>query len=161
MLDNNHIPSNIRFLRAIAGLSQEQLAKEVNLNRGNITSYERGVAKPAIETLKRIADFFNIDLMHVIQTDLTKNIGLIQNGQPLNHSQNNHTSAKTINETQEKPVAPPPTSSNHISSMLQEVTSYEIKRREAFYQNVERIANSLERIEKSLLKLEEKTFENL
>ncbi len=154
MVDNNFIPSNIRFLRTIAGLSQEQLAKKVDLNRGNITSYERGVAKPAIETLKRLAEFFKVELVHIIQTDLTQNIGLVQSkNQEAAPPSNGVPSSSSDN------IIPSLTPS--ISSMLQEVTSYEVKQREVFYQNVARIANSLERIEKSLEKLDYNPLEEL
>jgi len=74
----NYIASNIRFLRKLAGLSQEQFAKRVDMNRGNIASYEKGNAEPSIEKLQRIVDYFNVNLVSFIENDLSQQIGTEQ-----------------------------------------------------------------------------------
>lgn len=70
----NYIASNLRFLRKLAGLSQEQFAKRVAMNRGNIASYEKGNAEPNIAKLQRIVEYFNVDLVAFIEIDLSKQI---------------------------------------------------------------------------------------
>lgn len=60
---------NIVFLRNKDGLSQQEFAKKIGVNRGNIDSYERK-AYPKPEILVKIANFFGIHL----EILLTKNI---------------------------------------------------------------------------------------
>ena len=70
----NYISQNIRFLRKLAGLSQEQFAKKIQMNRGNIASYEKGSAEPSIEKLQRIITYFKVSLQDFIEKDLSKHI---------------------------------------------------------------------------------------
>ena len=46
-------------LRKAKGLSQETLAKELNMTQQRISAYEKGKREPDIETLKQFASFFN------------------------------------------------------------------------------------------------------
>lgn len=70
----NYISQNIRFLRKLAGLSQEQFAKKIQMNRGNIASYEKGSAEPSIEKLQRIITYFKVSLQAFVEEDLSKHI---------------------------------------------------------------------------------------
>lgn len=65
-----HLPSNIRCLRKSSGYSQEDLAKQVGLNRGNIASYENGTAEPKICSLMKIAALYNISMVDLVLRDL-------------------------------------------------------------------------------------------
>jgi transcriptional regulator with XRE-family HTH domain len=67
----NHLAKNLRHLRRNKNLSQEEFARQVGLNRGNIASYEKGSAEPNIGNLTRIAKYFNIDLNDLIERDLS------------------------------------------------------------------------------------------
>lgn len=69
------LAGNIRFLRKQRNLSQEELANQVGLNRGNIASYEKGTAEPKICNLVKMAGFFNVSLLDLTNRDL-------QNGTP-------------------------------------------------------------------------------
>ncbi|WP_367390539.1 helix-turn-helix domain-containing protein [Lewinella sp. LCG006] len=71
-ISNSYLAANLRFLRKRKKLSQEELAVEVGLNRGNIASYENGSAEPKISNLLRIAEFFGISLIDLAQRDLTE-----------------------------------------------------------------------------------------
>lgn len=62
---------NLRFLRKKTGLSQEQLADKLMLNRGNIASYEKGTAEPRLENVLKIVKLFNIDLSDLLEKDLS------------------------------------------------------------------------------------------
>ncbi len=64
------IPQNLRYLRKLAELSQQALAKKVGLNRGNIASYEKGAAEPNTKNLLKIVRFFNIDVIDFVEKDL-------------------------------------------------------------------------------------------
>ncbi|MEM9886126.1 MAG: helix-turn-helix transcriptional regulator [Bacteroidota bacterium] len=73
MLDNPpiYLPQNIRFLRKNSRLSQEELATRVGLNRGNIASYEKGIAEPKLCNLLKIANLFKISLKDLTGRDLS------------------------------------------------------------------------------------------
>jgi len=82
-----YIAKNMRFLRKMTGLSQHDFAQKVDLNRGNIASYEKGTAEPSTEKLLRITKFFHVDLTDFIEKDLEeelnqKNINIsVKNGE--------------------------------------------------------------------------------
>lgn len=46
----------IKALRLAAGLTQEELAKKMELSRPSITNWEAGVASPKTKDLRRLAD---------------------------------------------------------------------------------------------------------
>lgn len=66
----NFIASNIRLLRKRSGWSQSELADRVNLNRGNIASYESGCAEPSICKLLRISNVFHVTTRDITRLDL-------------------------------------------------------------------------------------------
>ena len=51
---------NIRALRKSRGYSQEKFARVINSNQANVTAWERGTRMPTLNTIKGIADVFNI-----------------------------------------------------------------------------------------------------
>ena len=63
---------NLKFLRLQRKLSQEALARELLLNRGNIASYEKGSAEPNLRNLLRILRFFQVELSDMLERDLSK-----------------------------------------------------------------------------------------
>ena len=66
------LPTNIRVLRKRMHWSQEELAKKVGLNRGNIASYEAGTAEPKICNLLKMSQLFGVSLLTLIQTDMNE-----------------------------------------------------------------------------------------
>ncbi|WP_292011234.1 helix-turn-helix domain-containing protein [Chryseobacterium sp.] len=54
--------TNIKKIRQIKGLSQKAFADLFELNRGVISAYEEGRAEPKIETLLKVAHYFDLDL---------------------------------------------------------------------------------------------------
>lgn len=50
----------LEYLRNEKGLTQKELAKNLEMSSGMISSYERGVSLPDVEQLKRMCDFFNV-----------------------------------------------------------------------------------------------------
>lgn len=62
---------NIRLLRKSRKLSQEDLAKSVGLNRGNIASYENGSAEPKICNLLKISRLFEVSMLDLAVKDLS------------------------------------------------------------------------------------------
>lgn len=53
-------------LRRERGLTQKQLASDVNLSEIGIQSYERRVRKPAYDALVSIADLFNVSIDYLV-----------------------------------------------------------------------------------------------
>lgn len=48
----------LREKREKLGLSQKELETKLELNRANISKYEKGESKPTIDTLMKMADLF-------------------------------------------------------------------------------------------------------
>ncbi len=65
------LADNMRCLRKRVGISQEELAHRVGLNRGNIASYEKGTAEPKLCNLLRLSDFFGVSIHDFTQRDLS------------------------------------------------------------------------------------------
>ncbi len=66
------ISSNIRFLRQLKGLSQEQLADELQVTRSRIGGYEEARNEPPIDLLIRLSEFFHIAIDALVRGDLKK-----------------------------------------------------------------------------------------
>lgn len=66
------IASNIRFLRQLKGLSQEQLADELSITRSRVGGYEEGRNEPPIDLLIRLSEFFHIAIDALVRGDLKK-----------------------------------------------------------------------------------------
>lgn len=56
----------LKNLRIAKDLTQEQLAKELNVSRSTIGMYENASREPDYETLEKIADYFNVDIDYLI-----------------------------------------------------------------------------------------------
>ncbi len=67
----NYLTKNIKHLRVLKGLTQEQFAEEMNVSRSRISSYEEHRASPPIEFIIQLSDFFNIPIDAFIKNDLT------------------------------------------------------------------------------------------
>lgn len=63
------IGSAIKKFRKEKGLTQEELANEINIPRNNITRYENGTRTPSIKILIKIACLYNISLSKLIAED--------------------------------------------------------------------------------------------
>ncbi|MDE6690519.1 MAG: helix-turn-helix domain-containing protein [Clostridia bacterium] len=59
---NNVLGENIRRLRDERGISQEELAKRINVSRPSISAYEKGISEPSVSTLILIAKVLNVSL---------------------------------------------------------------------------------------------------
>ena len=52
---------NVKELRTAKGLTQEQLAKECEVQRTTITMIEIGENKPSVELAKKLGKIFSVD----------------------------------------------------------------------------------------------------
>ena len=65
-----YIGQNIKYLRKTKGLTQEELAKNIGVNRAMIGSYEENRAAPKLSVLQDIAYFFSVSIDNLIKTKL-------------------------------------------------------------------------------------------
>ena len=63
------IGDKIKKLRKEAGLTQEELAKKVGIQRGSIAGYEVGKTKPSHKNLEKIANIFNVSYEYLLRND--------------------------------------------------------------------------------------------
>lgn len=59
----------LRLLRIRKGLTQKELAKELNLSDSTISYYEKEERIPNIEVLIQIADYFEVDVNYLLGID--------------------------------------------------------------------------------------------
>ncbi len=71
---NMHLHQNLKLLRKRLKLSQEELARQIGLNRGNIASYENGTAEPKICNLLKFARLFKIPVHKLTYSDLSSEL---------------------------------------------------------------------------------------
>ena len=53
---------NLQFIRAQAGVTQEQLAEQLDVSRQSVSKWESGASFPEMDTLLRICDLYNVNL---------------------------------------------------------------------------------------------------
>lgn len=58
----------LKKARSDTGLSQREVAKELNLSKSTIASYEMGRTEPDIETLAKLADFYQVSTDWLLST---------------------------------------------------------------------------------------------
>lgn len=56
----------LRELRLERGVTQEQIAKLVNMSKMAVSHWERGNSEPSIEQLKILADFFDVSIDYLV-----------------------------------------------------------------------------------------------
>ena len=52
--------NNLRNLRIQRGLTQYQLAQEMNMSQGAVAAYEVGRNEPSFQVIQRFADYFHV-----------------------------------------------------------------------------------------------------
>ena len=65
------ITKNIRHLRKLRGLTQEQLSEELGTTRSKIGSYEEGRSEPPIQMLINFSAYFKLPIDVLVKNDLT------------------------------------------------------------------------------------------
>lgn len=74
------LAQNIKYLRRKLKLSQQELAKQLDVARTTLGDYERGHTEPNIETLINLSGIFNVKVDQLLKEDLSHNeLELIRN----------------------------------------------------------------------------------
>jgi transcriptional regulator with XRE-family HTH domain len=68
---NAEFAERMKKLRKDRGLTQEELAKEINVRKTTICNYEKGYSTPTYEIRQKLSKFFNIESTYFIP-DLSK-----------------------------------------------------------------------------------------
>lgn len=66
------IGDNMKLLRDLRNLTQQELADELGIKRSNIGAYEEGRATPKYDAIQRIAEFFDVTIDQLIKEDLSQ-----------------------------------------------------------------------------------------
>ncbi len=75
----------LRLLRTEKGLSQMEFAKQVKLTKSSVNMYERCEREPNLETIERIADYFNVDLDYLLgKSEFTNKYDWLHSGSAKN-----------------------------------------------------------------------------
>lgn len=62
-----HFAERLKELREEKGLSQTQLADEIEISRGSISFYENGERTPDIEVFDRICEYFDVSYDYMLK----------------------------------------------------------------------------------------------
>ncbi len=66
------ISENIKYLRRLNGLTQEQFSRRIGVKRPVVGSYEEARANPPIELLKHMAKLFGYTVDELVKTDIRR-----------------------------------------------------------------------------------------
>ncbi|MFL0681826.1 helix-turn-helix protein [Algoriphagus aquaeductus] len=70
----SYLPSNLRFLRKQKGITQNDLADQLDVQRTMISAYEDGRSEPKLATLKKLAELLEVGLEELLEHDI-ENLG--------------------------------------------------------------------------------------
>lgn len=73
---SENFPTRIKNARKTAGYSQEQIADELEINRTSISKYETGVQEPNLETLAKLAQFYNVSIDWLLGVSIVRDNNL-------------------------------------------------------------------------------------
>ena len=62
----NAIPERLKTLRLKTALTQKQIAEGVGVSPVSIQRFEYGSVRPSLDTLIRLADFFDVTLDYLV-----------------------------------------------------------------------------------------------
>ena len=57
---------NLKNLRKAKGMSQQELASQINVSQETLSGYERGSREPDYATLQKLANFFNVTVDYLL-----------------------------------------------------------------------------------------------
>ena len=66
------VSNNIKYLRRINGLTQEQFSRRIGIKRSLLGAYEEARANPNLDNLKLMANIFGVSVDALIKSDIRK-----------------------------------------------------------------------------------------
>lgn len=66
------IGDNMKFLREMRNLTQQELADLLEIKRSNIGAYEEGRATPKYDAIQRISEYFGVTIDMLVKEDLSQ-----------------------------------------------------------------------------------------
>lgn len=96
---------NLKLLRERRGISQNTLALAIGVSQQSINKYENHNIEPDIETLIRIADYFNTSVDFVIGHSSIRNINSVDSGNLSEAEQILIENYRTLNDKQKNAVS--------------------------------------------------------
>jgi len=75
-----YLGQKLRKLRKEQNLTQLELAQQVGITNGQVSTIERGVSSPSLATLHRIARALNVPMQEFFEDERNKEIELIRKG---------------------------------------------------------------------------------
>lgn len=68
----SYLASNLRYLRKVKGITQSDLADQLDVQRTMISAYEDGRSEPKLATLLKISDLLEVGLEELIEHDIER-----------------------------------------------------------------------------------------
>ncbi|CAG4998264.1 hypothetical protein DYBT9275_01965 [Dyadobacter sp. CECT 9275] len=96
------VSNNIKYLRRLNGLTQEQFARKIAIKRSLLGAYEEARANPNLTNLKNMAAAFGISVDNLLKNDLRKLRETPDLSLPLSASRQ-----MTVSHSGQTPAAPP------------------------------------------------------
>lgn len=66
------VSNNIKYLRRLNGLTQEQFSRKIGIKRSLLGAYEEARANPNLTNLKNMATAFGVSVDHLLKNDLRR-----------------------------------------------------------------------------------------
>lgn len=73
------LAQNLKHLRAIANLSQAELAEKLGIPRTTLSAYERDFVEPNIDLLKRFGSFFKVQIDDLVSFNIEEKLAQTNN----------------------------------------------------------------------------------
>ncbi len=101
------VSNNIKYLRRLNGLTQEQFARKIGIKRSLVGAYEEARANPNLDNLKNMAFVFGVTVDNLVKNDLRKLRETPDLNLPFSNSPVAAISDQTEKEEEEWPAARP------------------------------------------------------
>ena len=67
----SYFPKNLKYLRKIRRINQDELAQILGCQKSTISNYETAYSEPKRATLEKISDYFSVSIPDLLGTDLS------------------------------------------------------------------------------------------
>ncbi len=65
----HNVAENLKLLRTLEGVSQQQIAHSIHVNRSTYSYYELEESKPPLDILCALAEYFDVNLGYLTGTE--------------------------------------------------------------------------------------------